>query len=51
MLEDERAFPLKSAQINEFAKNAGFSKVELFADFERTPFTGQEDGLIVLLSA
>ncbi|MBQ3801159.1 MAG: class I SAM-dependent methyltransferase [Treponema sp.] len=49
--EDERAYPLGSAQLRELALKAGFSSVELFADFEKNAFTGEEDGLVALLRA
>lgn len=49
--EDERAYPLRSAELQDMAREAGFSSAELFADFDKNPFTGQEDGLIALLRA
>ncbi|MCR5622068.1 MAG: class I SAM-dependent methyltransferase [Treponema sp.] len=51
ILEDERSYPLTSSQLKEFAETAGFKNVDLFAGFDKTPFTGQEDGLIALLKA
>ncbi|MBQ9538137.1 MAG: methyltransferase domain-containing protein [Treponema sp.] len=51
VLEDEKAYPLKSAQIRGFAQEAGFSSVELFADFDKQAFTGQEDSLVAVLKA
>ncbi len=51
ILEDERSFPLTSGQLAEFARTAGFRRTDLFAGFDKTPFTGQEDGLVALLEA
>ena len=49
VMEDEKAYPLTSGELRDFAREAGFSDVELFAGFDRAPFTGQEDGLVALL--
>ena len=49
IMDDEPAYPLTSGEIRELAAQTGFSDVQLYADFDRTPFTGQEDGLVALL--
>ncbi len=50
IMEDEPAYPLKSEEIRAFAKEAGFTDIQLFAGFDKSPYTGQEDGLVALLS-
>lgn len=51
VMEDEKAYPLTSGELREFAREAGFSKAELYAGFDTAPFTGQEDGIVALLEA
>lgn len=43
-------YALQKEEIETFAKTAGFSKIEFFADFEKTPFTENADNLIAVLS-
>jgi len=50
VLEDEKIYPLVPDEIKEFAKEAGFQKIELFSDYNRSPFTGKEESLIALVS-
>ena len=51
VMEDEPAYPIRSEEIRIFAREAGFSSIELYAGFDGTPFSGQEDGIVALLTA
>lgn len=51
VMEDEPAYPIRSEELRTFAREAGFSSIELYAGFDGTPFSGQEDGIVALLTA
>ncbi len=40
-------YALMPDEIENFALEAGFSSVEFYADFNKTPFTGKEDSVVV----
>ena len=46
VMENEVVFLPKPAEIELFAKEAGFSSIKFYSDFDRTPFTGNEDTVI-----
>lgn len=50
VMENEAVFLPKPAEIELFAREAGFSSVQLYSDFEMSPFTGNEDTVIALIS-
>lgn len=50
VMENEAVFLPKPAEIEAYAKEAGFTTVSLYSDFEKTPFTGKEDNLIAEIS-
>ena len=50
VVSDEEIYPLKAEEVYDFAKEAGFSNVKLYSDFELSPFTGEEDNVVALIS-
>lgn len=49
VIEDAPVYAIKNSEIQDFAKEAGFKKVDFFADYDKNPFTGSEDSYIALL--
>ncbi|MDE5580239.1 MAG: hypothetical protein K2I95_02305, partial [Treponemataceae bacterium] len=47
----ERApiYPLQKSEIAEFAKEAGFKKIEFFSDFEKNSFSENSDYLLAVI--
>ena len=48
--DDAEILPLTKNQIEQFAKDAGFTKFTFYADFNRNEFTTKSDDLIVVIS-
>lgn len=46
---EEKIYPLKPEEISEFAKEAGFSEINFYSDFKKTPFTGSEEFVIAVI--
>lgn len=42
-------YPLQKNEIAEFAKEAGFEKIEFFSDFEKNPFSENSDYLLAVI--
>lgn len=42
-------YPITTSEIEDFAKEAGFTSVEYFADFEKNPFTPQSPSMIAVI--
>lgn len=42
-------YPITTSEIEEFAKEAGFTSVEFFADFQKNPFTPQSPSMVVII--
>ena len=42
-------YPIVPSEIEDFAKEAGFTSVEYFADFEKNPFTPQSPSMVVVI--
>lgn len=49
--EDAPVYLLEKSEIEKFAKDAGFSKVDFFSDFAENDFTPESDTLVVEISA
>jgi len=49
ILEDSTFYPLTPEEIQKFGKEAGFKQIEMYSDFSKSPFTGTEDNVIVVL--
>ena len=49
VLQKEEIYPLTPDEITLFAKEAGFSQVSLFSDFELSPFTGKEQSVLAVI--
>lgn len=43
-------YPVTGQEIEEFAKEAGFTKIEYYADFAKNPFTEQSPSMVVVIS-
>ncbi|MBQ0039926.1 MAG: methyltransferase domain-containing protein [Treponema sp.] len=50
VLKDVPVYPLTPAEIEHFAEEAGFTNAEFYADFDKTPFTGNEESFVVMVS-
>ena len=48
--KDMPVLPLTKDKIEEYAKSAGFSKFDFYANFKREEFTGKSDELVVVIS-
>ena len=48
--EDAEILPLTSSQIEQYAKEAGFTKFDLYGSYAREEFTRQSDNLVVVIS-
>ena len=46
---DEKIYPLKKEEIESFAKEAGYTKIDFYSDFDKTPFTGSEEKVIAVI--
>lgn len=42
-------YPILPSEIESFAEEAGFQSAEFYADFDKNPFTGNEDSFIVII--
>lgn len=42
-------YPVTTSEIEDFAKEAGFTSFEYFADFKRNPFTEQSPSMVVII--
>ncbi|MCQ2600922.1 MAG: class I SAM-dependent methyltransferase [Treponema sp.] len=42
-------YPIVPSEIEDFAKEAGFTSIEYFADFEKNPFTPQSPSMVVVI--
>lgn len=42
-------YPIVPLEIEDFAKEAGFTSIEYFADFEKNPFTPQSPSMVVVI--
>ncbi len=49
IFEDYKITKIMPEEIKSYAKNAGFSSVEFYADFSKTKFTGDEETFIAVL--
>ncbi len=49
VLEDIPFYPLTADEIFQFGKDTGFKKIEFYADFDKSPFTGKEDEVLAIL--
>lgn len=50
VMEDDLVYPLTDSQIEEFAKEAGFSRIEFYSSWKKEPFTGSEPSLKCVIS-
>ena len=50
LLQRQKIFPIVPEQIEEFAKEAGFTKIEFFEDYSKKPFTAESKSLVCLIS-
>lgn len=46
---DVPIYPLKTSEIKDFAKEAGFSSVELYSDFSLAPFSSESDYILAVI--
>ncbi|MBQ2552342.1 MAG: hypothetical protein II563_05825, partial [Treponema sp.] len=46
---DEKIYPLKKEEIESFAKEAGYTKIDFYSDFNKTPFTGSEEKVVAVI--
>ncbi|MCQ2242300.1 class I SAM-dependent methyltransferase [Treponema sp.] len=49
ILNGHPVYAVTATEIEEFAEKVGFTSAEFYADFERTPFTGNEDYYVVVI--
>ena len=42
-------YPIVPWEIEDFAREAGFTSIEYFADFEKNPFTPQSPSMVVVI--
>ena len=49
VMEDSPVYLLRPAEIESFAREAGFASVTFYADFQKRPFTGSEEALVAVL--
>lgn len=45
----EKFYPLKPEEIIKFSKEAGFTEINFYSSFDKSPFTGSEDNILVVL--
>ncbi|MCQ2610807.1 MAG: methyltransferase domain-containing protein [Treponema sp.] len=50
VMTKESVYPLTTSQIRALAEEAGFSKVELYSGFDKTPFTPESDRVLIVIS-
>lgn len=50
VLSNEEIYPLTPEEIERFAEESGFKSAEFYADFEKNPFTGNEESFVVMVS-
>lgn len=50
LLQRQKIFPILPEQIEKFAKDAGFTKFELYEDYTKKPFTSESKTLVCLIS-
>ena len=48
--QDKPVYLLHTKEIELFAKEAGFKNINFYADYSKTPFTGEQDSFIALIS-
>lgn len=48
--EDTPVYPILPQEIETFAMEAGFKSIKFYADWNRNPFTGKEESLVVEIS-
>lgn len=49
VIKDAAIFPLSSKDIEEFAKESGFTSVEFYSDFDKNDFTGKQENIIAVI--
>src|SRR5574344_1124734 len=49
VMEEESIYQLSPSEIESFSKEAGFTSVEFYSDFDKNKFTAKEGNIIVLL--
>ena len=50
VMEKVPMYPLMPNELEQFAKEAGFSKIELYGDYKCSPFTGNEETFTAIIS-
>lgn len=49
VMKDTPFYPLLPSEIESFAEEAGFSSAEFYADFDKNPFSGEEESFVVII--
>ena len=49
VLQKEEIYPLTPDEISLFAKEAGFTQVAFYSDYDSSPFTGKEEKVIAII--
>ncbi len=49
VMEESPVYPLTTSEIKEFAREAGFDSVQLYADYAMNPFTGSEPSYVAVI--
>lgn len=47
--KDEKIYPLKPEEIEQFSKEAGFKDIQFYSNFDKSPFTGKEEKVIAVI--
>ena len=50
LLQRQKVFPIVPEQIEKFAKEAGFTKIEFYEDYSKKPFTPESKTVVCLIS-
>lgn len=50
VFKDEKIYPLKPEEIEQFAKEAGFTKVEFYSNFDKAVFANSDEKIVAVVS-
>jgi len=50
IFEDKKIYPIVQAEIRLFAKNAGFSQIQFYSDYDETPLSAESECFICVIS-
>ena len=49
VMEKAPVYPLSRPELEQFAKEAGFSSIEYYAGYDKAPFTGKEESFVAVI--